>query len=320
MQADVFIEWQDCGDWQYLPLYQQLGESVCYDDQQQRLWWTDIRRQQLFCLHWTTQQLWKFATPQPVTAVALTQDPDELVVACATGFALYQPFAGHWYPLASAPLSAGQRLNDGRLDRQGRLLAGAMHDDGSGKAEAVLFRLQAGHCQPLLQGLQISNGLCFSPDGRWLYHADSPRRQIRRYPYAPDGQALGCGELFCQIAAPGYPDGACIDRLGRLWTALWGAGAVQAYTPDGQLLQQFRLPVSQPTCPVFAGPCGDWLVVSSAYDGLCSAQRAAEPQAGALWRRRLEPLALPAERWSAAISPEPLAAAQCEPAGFMAGR
>lgn len=295
------VQWQNAGEWQYLPLAQQLGEGLCYDDNAGLLWWTDIRGQQVCCLRWQDNRLCRFTPPVAVTALALTQVPGQLIVAFLAGFALYQPFSGQWQVLSQLVLPAGQRLNDGRLDRQGRMLAGAMHDDGNLAAQASLYRLTAAagswQTEVVLSGLNISNGLCFSPDGRFMYHADSPARQIRRYAYAE--AQTGNGELFCQIEPPGYPDGAYIDRHGRLWTALWGAGLVECYQPDGQRFARFAMPVSQPTCPLFAGPAGDYLVVSSAWDGLNAAQLAAEPLAGALWRRQLQPLALPAEPWLA---------------------
>jgi gluconolactonase len=90
------------------------------------------------------------------------------------------------------------------------------------------------------------NGLCFSPDYRTLYVADTGTgREIRRYDV--DGKSLRNGRRHAQLTIPGSPgrtgsaaDGMRCDVDGNIW-----AGArpgVQIIAPDGTPIGMIRLP------------------------------------------------------------------------------
>jgi gluconolactonase len=65
---------------------------------------------------------------------------------------------------------------------------------------------------------QKPNGLCFSPDEKHLYIADSgPPRLIRVFSVKDDGSVAG-GEVFCNIDKGG-PDGIRCDADGRVWSS-----------------------------------------------------------------------------------------------------
>lgn len=83
------------------------------------------------------------------------------------------------------------------------------------------------------------NGLAFSPDGRWLYVADTGATHrpglpatITRYPVAPDGRTVDAGETFATLSK-GFYDGFRVDMAGNVWTSA-GLG-VHCYAPDGTL-------------------------------------------------------------------------------------
>ncbi|MBY0502489.1 MAG: SMP-30/gluconolactonase/LRE family protein [Bryobacteraceae bacterium] len=83
------------------------------------------------------------------------------------------------------------------------------------------------------------NGLCFSPDERRLYVADSGKpRHIRVFDVQLDG-TLANGRVFATIDKGG-PDGIRADEAGRIWSSS-GDGA-QVFSPDGQLLVRILLP------------------------------------------------------------------------------
>ena len=79
------------------------------------------------------------------------------------------------------------------------------------------------------------NGLCFSPDGRLLYVAESgaqfgddPDREIRVFDV--DGRALRNLRRFHKVS-PGFADGMRCDEDGRVWSSA-GDGA-HCIAPDG---------------------------------------------------------------------------------------
>ena len=88
------------------------------------------------------------------------------------------------------------------------------------------------------------NGLCFSPDYRKLYVADTGMgRDIQVYDV--DGKSLRNGKRFIQLdipgtGAPSAADGIRCDVDGNVW-----AGArpgVQVIAPDGERIGMIRLP------------------------------------------------------------------------------
>ncbi len=97
------------------------------------------------------------------------------------------------------------------------------------------------------------NGLCFSPDERMLYVADSgmETRHIRAFAVAPDGTVSG-GQVFA-TTDQGFPDGIRCDESGNVWSSS-GDGA-QIFSPSGDLIARILLPESAANL-AFGGPDG----------------------------------------------------------------
>lgn len=263
-----------------------LGEGPVWDDRAGCLWFTDIQQARLLRWDHAAGLLDRLDLPERLGSLALTEDPERLLCGFASGFAFFQPANGavEWLHRIE-PVYRGLRLNDGRVDRFGRFWCGSMVEDETiAPAErGTLYRLDPpGGVSPLAMrsGIGISNSLCFSPDGRDVYFADTPTRQLVRYRYPEDGASLDEGVTFAQLAEGASPDGSDVDASGRLWNAEWGAGRVTGYAPDGSVAAQIDLPISQPTCVAFGGDNLELMFVTSASEGLSAEARQAEPHAG----------------------------------------
>jgi gluconolactonase len=93
------------------------------------------------------------------------------------------------------------------------------------------------------------NGLCFSPDGKHLYIADSGSpKHIRIFDVKNGG--LENGRVFAQIDK-GAPDGIRCDEEGRLWSS--AGDGVHVFAPNGELLGKILTPES-PANLAFGGP------------------------------------------------------------------
>lgn len=93
-----------------------------------------------------------------------------------------------------------------------------------------------------------------SPDNQWLYFADTPQGTVRRYEYASLTKAdPEPGTVYPAEVVGGLPDGACVDREGGLWIALWGGSAVVRINAKGEQTHKITLPVAYPTCCAFGG-------------------------------------------------------------------
>lgn len=244
----------------------QLGESPVWDDQSQSLYWIDSLGGLIRRLSPATGTIEEFPVPAPIGSLALAQN-DRAVLALRYRFAHYNfstremtagPAIGLDHPLL--------RLNDGKADPFGRFIAGTMHG-GLAKDEKPLgglYRIDAaGALEQLESDLVVTNGPCFSPDGRTFYLADTARRVIWAYDYHPDGP-LTNKRVFAEMDAHGSGgDGATIDAEGYLWTVLVRIGAIARLAPDGTKVRTIEMPVRHPTSVTFGGPGLDVLYVTS---------------------------------------------------------
>lgn len=277
-----------------------LGEGPVWDHRLSCLWLTDIQSAQLLRLDWPSGDLARFDLPERLGSLGLTDDPAQLVCAFASGFAFYAPATGacEWLH-TTEPDYRGIRMNDGRVDRQGRFWAGSMVEDrGLAPPEkALLYRFGSGAPEAVRSGIAISNAICFAPDGTGLYFTDTPTQQILRYPLDPQSGAVGDPTVFAALTGNAFPDGADVDAAGRVWNAEWGSGRVTAYAPDGSQYAQIDLPVSQATCVAFGGAELDLMFVTTAREGLSEEQLACEPHAGDVFVFRPGVTGLPAPIW-----------------------
>ncbi len=271
-----------------------LGEGVQWHQGQQAVWWTDIQNSLLYCYYVKSNKIKQYPMPERVGCFAFIDNRDELIIAFASGIALYHLTTGlvKWLTRPEQYL-LGNRFNDGRVDRQGNFWAGTMVEQKSQTgAVAALYRLtcSGGNIdgQKILTDLTISNGLCWSPSGDVLYHADSPKRTIHRFDVNQLTGELTNKRFFVKTDEGCFPDGSTVDAQGYLWNAQWGGSQVVRYTPTGEVDLVIKMPVSQPTCIAFGGPELNWLIVTTAKEGLAKEQLVVEPEAGDLFIYQLE--------------------------------
>jgi gluconolactonase len=103
------------------------------------------------------------------------------------------------------------------------------------------------------------NGLCFSPDEKLLYVADSGKpKHIRVFTVGADG-TLADGKVFCALDK-GAPDGIRCDRHGDIWTS--AGDGVRVYTPSGALFGTIPVP-EVPANLAFGGADGRTLFITA---------------------------------------------------------
>jgi sugar lactone lactonase YvrE len=226
----------------------------------------------------------------PVLAALRPRAGGGMVVALERQFALV---AGDGSVRALGDLWADRRvrMNDGGCDPDGRFYCGSMayaETPGQGR----LYRLDPdGSVAVVLDGVTISNGLAWSPDGATAYYVDSPTQRVDAFDYDPERGLSGRRPVVGLDAAAGTPDGLTVDADGYLWVALHGGGAVHRYRPDGRPDGRVELPVSNVTACTFGGDGLAQLYITTSRLGLGAA---AEPAAGAVFRADVGVSGLPA--------------------------
>lgn len=173
------------------------------------------------------------------------------------------------------------RMNDGGCDPQGRFYCGTMayaQTPGAG----TLYRLDNDRSvHRVLEGVTISNGLQWHPDGGHVYYNDTPTGRVDRYDFDPATGRFGRRHTFVDLEPDvGLPDGMALDEAGGVWVALWGGAAVHRYDSAGKLTERIELPVRQVTACTFGGPDGTTLYITTSRLDL---DDGAEPAAGAVF-------------------------------------
>ena len=276
MQADLVL---DCRNLH--------GEGVLWNALDGRLWWTDIHGKTLWSYDPVTAAAESYGVPDRICCFAPRRD-GTIVAAFADGFAFFDPKSGRRDDIAAFEPDLPQtRLNDGRTDRQGRLVAGGM-DEKNDEPVSSVWRLDADlQLTRLFNSVRCANSTCFSPDGRTMYFADSPEGEIVAFNYDPATGAIGAKRSVAHLPkGKGVPDGSCVDAEGFIWNAVWEGHRVDRFAPNGRLDRSFRVPVAKPTCVAFGGPDLDTLFITTSRLGSSPELMEREPHAGSLYAVR----------------------------------
>ncbi|ULR48032.1 SMP-30/gluconolactonase/LRE family protein [Streptomyces deccanensis] len=208
----------------------------------------------------------------PLGAVApVAGRPDSWIAAAGTGIALLTPDGTlEWLDRPEDRTPAPSRMNDGVADPAGRFWAGSMAYDGTPGAGSLYRTDPDGTVVRVLDGLTIANGPAFTADGTTMYLADTAVGTVLRCRVDPvSGGLVGGPETFARLRdGEGSPDGMTVDAEGCLWVALWGAGAVRRYHPDGRLLDTLTVPAPHPTSVCLLPGDTDRLFVTTARYGV----------------------------------------------------
>jgi L-arabinonolactonase len=266
----------------------QHGEGVFWSAEHGLLYWTDIHGEQISTYAPHSGVSRSYPTPGRVCCFATRKGrpANEVVAAFADGFAFLDLATAKRTPIASfEPEKPTTRLNDGRTDPKGRFIAGGM-DEKALEPISSVWRLDPDlTLTRLFDGVACANSTCFSPDGRSMYFADSPTREIVAFAYDPDKGTLGAKRTVAKLPPDsGVPDGSCVDGEGYIWNAVWEGYRVERRAPDGRLDRVIDVPVKKPTCCAFGGADLGTLYITSSRLAETDEALAREPVAGGLFK------------------------------------
>jgi len=267
-----------------------LGESPVWSQRDQCLYWISAQEEEVWA--WNLQDApYRRLMGTVVGCIAILNEDNEndindqkgsLIVAGEKAFLKIhmmsegtRDFSSGGTVLCNRPeQTEATRPNDGRVDRQGRLVIGMYnnyHRAGSsaGENNAGLYRLNSKlELESLLDyKYRVSNCICFPQEGDVMYFCDTPTRKVYAFDYPKEeGGKLSNRRLVWTVPAnlPGGPDGAQVDADGFLWIALSGAGRVMRVDPStGRVDMVVHLPVDCPTSCTFGGPNLDELFITT---------------------------------------------------------
>ena len=171
-----------------------LGEGPLWDVGQQRLYWIDSFDGRVFrCTH-DGREVRAWDVPEKIGSIAIRKDGNGAICSLANGFHTLDFKTGDVELIHDPePGRPANRLNDGKVDKRGRFVAGSMDTMEEGP-NGALYRLDPDmSVHKIDDGIIVSNGPCWSPDGKILYFAEfvvrgdlglrlRPRHRQRRQP------------------------------------------------------------------------------------------------------------------------------------------
>ncbi len=241
-----------------------LGEGPLWDVDEQRLYWIDSFDGRVFRCTADGREVRCWDVPQKIGSMCLRKGGGA-VLSLQRGFHFLDFRSGEVSLIHDPePDRPANRLNDGKVDRRGRFVAGSMDTMEEGP-NGALYCLDPDLKVRLLEpGVIVSNGPCWSPDGRTFYFTDTWSGEISAYDYDLETGSIANKRCFTRMTSEGGAfDGATVDAEGGVWSAHVYAGKIVRYAPDGRIDRVIDMPVRKVTSVMFGGPELEVLYVTS---------------------------------------------------------
>ena len=236
----------------------ELGESPVWDDRRELLFFVDILAPAIHAIRLDGSGLRTWPMPAVVGSVGLRQD-GRLIAALKHDLALFDPESGSLQPFARLPPDEppSTRLNDGKVGPDGAFWVGTMHDVPEREPIGALYRVAPdGSVTRQIEGLKVSNGLAFSPDGTVMYHADTRSFWLDRWDFsAATGTISGRTRIREFDGGIGLPDGGATDTEGCYWSAgIYGGTHQPLQRLRASCSHRSTFPFPRRRCPASAAP------------------------------------------------------------------
>jgi xylono-1,5-lactonase len=146
-------------------------------------------------------------------------------------------------------------LNDLTVDAQGSVFVGSLEFDALSTDKPIpgnVFRVDPPNTvTKLWEGIEVTNGMGFSPDARLLYHCDSTTKAVWAYDVTAD-RRLKDRRVFGKLPE-GWPDGMAVDVEGGVWVAVVRHGEVVRFKANGTMERRIKMPAEMVTSLCFGG-------------------------------------------------------------------
>jgi sugar lactone lactonase YvrE len=274
------------------------GEGALWHAEKQLFYWVDITRGVVH-IYDPASNIDRAIDVGQAVGTVVARRSGGLMLAVRDGFASLD-LDTEQMTLVANP-EAGKhnlRFNDGKCDPAGRFWAGSMTAVGDAVAGAgTLYSLDAqGQVVPRLTKVGISNGIVWTADKKTMYFIDTLAYSLDAYDYDDATGNVSNRRVLVRFAPEqGFPDGMTIDSQDKVWVAVMGAGKVFHYDPEpGTLLEVIELPTPATTSCALGGPNLDELYITTSTLGLTPEQLAADHQAGAVFKVKVDVQGVPA--------------------------
>jgi sugar lactone lactonase YvrE len=271
---------------QVLPIQDTAGETPIWIPEEQALYWIDLGDPRVHRYDPAKGETREWKLDVPITALA-RRGKGQWILATKTGLYFWdQEMNTTEFIVDPEAGNSNVRFNDGAIDSQGRFLIGTLNDQDLNAPDGSLYRLDPDlSIHTLDTGYAVANGIGFSPDDSRLYVTDMFHSRILAYDYNVQAGTVSARRTFVDVPEDaGWPDGLIVDQEGFVWSAHWNGWRITRYDPEGKIEREVKLPAANVTCMAFGGRDLNVLYMTTAWFMLNDEQRAAQPQAGDLFR------------------------------------
>ncbi len=229
------------------------GEAPTWDVANRRVLWTDNETDKTYEYAVDSGERRILTEGMAVGGIALNRSGG-LVLGGPTGLHLWRE--GHWRSVVASYKGEELKINDMIADPQGRIYAGTMYWGAGGMEKPGRLYLISpdGSIRAVDEGIELANGLGFSPNNKVLYFTDSTARKIYAYDVEPASGELSGRRVIVQVPTDeGIPDGLTVDAEGFIWSAQWYGSQIVRYDPQGKVERRIAMPVKQVSSVIFGG-------------------------------------------------------------------
>ena len=261
------------------------GEGPLWHPDQRRLYWLDIPNGELFGYDPATDEYEQCYEANAIGGFTIQKDGSLLLFEDKGRVEIWRDGETETV-IDEIPAERDTRFNDVIADPEGRVFCGTMPtDDRLGR----LYRLDPdGTITEVLDGMDIPNGMGFTPDRSEFYLNETEAESVYRFQYDAGTGEISNREVFLDTEDErGSPDGMTVDADGYVWTAYWNGGCLVRYTPDGEEDRRIELPARKVSCVTFGGEEYENAYVTTALgpgEGEAGSREEEGDGAGALFR------------------------------------
>lgn len=237
-----------------------MAQGAMWHPQRGQLIWYDAAGMRLCAGHETVEDSW--ALSRPVGGIGVI-DRDHLMLAASSGLLLLDMASGRVQRLREIerrnPLS---NVVLAQADPWGGFwvgTAGLNWEDGVGS----IYRLHEQDMRVIVHRITRIGGICFDPEHRYMYYADSDIGKVWRVGLDRDGWPTSAARIFLDLGNQPWGIAAlAADQDGALWVAQ-SDGSIRRYDHKGTLLSIISIPTLEIRSMTFGGDDLDTLYIGS---------------------------------------------------------
>ncbi len=227
------------------------GEGPLWHPVEEKLYWLDIPNGCIFRYDPATRNHERVYKGEVIGGFTIQEDGALLLFMAKGAVKIWRN--GELTPVIDEiPEERETRFNDVIADPEGRVFCGTMPArDHLGH----LYRLDTdGSLTKLLDDIEVSNGMGFTPDRKQMYYTDSAKGEIYLFDYDRKSGNIRNRRVFLKVRESKVePDGLTVDAEGYIWSARWNGNCVVRIAPDGTEDFRITFPAKKVSSITFGG-------------------------------------------------------------------